>query len=79
MHGADFVAGGIAQISQIQPARGAFAPARRILDRRAASGNARVVQGLDRFRAVAGEADGAAVGTQVPFSVRRAPLLPKNS
>jgi hypothetical protein len=59
MHGADFVTTGIAQIGEIQLARGPFAPAGRVLDAFAAVGDARVVEGLDLLGVGARETDGA--------------------
>src|SRR5215831_2764355 len=58
---ADLVAGGIAQVGEIELARCALAPPRRVFDAPAAMGDAGVVEGLDLLNAVAGKADGTAV------------------
>src|SRR5262249_39896823 len=69
MHRDDLVAEWIAQVGEIDLARGPFAPAGRVLDALAAVGDAGVVERLDLLGTGAGKADGAAVG------VRRRPAV----
>src|SRR5581483_10409614 len=68
---ADLVAERIAQVGKVELAEGAFAPAGRVLDALAAVGDAGVVEGFHLLRAVAGEADGAAVGVRRSLAVDR--------
>src|SRR6266446_690591 len=62
VHRADLVAIEIAQISQIEFTRAAFANARRVFAGRAAIGEARCVPGVSLFGRTRRKADGAAVG-----------------
>src|SRR5262249_46083976 len=71
MHRDDLVAEWIAQVGEIDLARGPFAPAGRILDALAAVGDAGVVERLDLLGTGAGEADGAAVGVRRRLAVDR--------
>jgi hypothetical protein len=71
MHCDDLVAERIAQVAEVNLARGPLAPAGRVLDALAAVGNARVVERLDLLGAGAGEADGAAVGMARRLAVDR--------
>jgi len=58
----------IAQIGEMELSRTAFAHARRLLDRRAAGGDARFVPGIGLRRILAGKADGAALGMRRDFA-----------
>src|SRR5579871_1474730 len=71
MQRADLVAGRISQVGKIELARGRFAPTGRILDALAAIGDAGVVEGSDVLRAVAGEADRAAISVRRRVAVDR--------
>src|SRR5215831_18114782 len=71
MHRDDLVAAGIAQIREIDLARGTLAPAGRVLDALAAVGDAGVVERLDLLGAGAREADGAAIGMTRRLAVDR--------
>src|SRR5205814_5018756 len=62
MQRTDLVTGRIAQVGEIESARGPFAPAGRVLDALAAIGDAGIMEGLRLLGTVAREADGAAVG-----------------
>src|SRR6185312_6937210 len=71
MQRADLVAARVAQVRNVELARGALAPAGRILDAFAAIGHARIVERLDQLGAGATEADGAAIGARRRIAIDR--------
>src|SRR3546814_10903603 len=71
MQRAEFVARRIAQISEIELAETAFAHARRVFDRGAASGDAGVVPCVRLLGSVHRKADGAAVADRRRFAIAR--------
>ena len=58
----------VVQIGEMELSRTAFAHARRLLDHRAAGGNARLVPGIGLRWILAGKADGAALGMRRDFA-----------
>jgi hypothetical protein len=71
VRGAQFVAGGIAEIGEIEFAERRFARAGRLLDRGAAIGEAGGMPCLDRLGRTGGEADRAAIGMAGGLAVDR--------